>query len=65
MKCPLCNTEMRIKGSSYVTKDGQIYVKQILTCRKKSCSNFNKDVKSIYTPLGNLVEDPDAGTEDE
>jgi uncharacterized protein involved in tolerance to divalent cations len=56
---------MRIKGSTYVTKDGQIYVRQILTCRKKSCSNFNKDVKSIYTPLGNLVEDSDAGTEDE
>lgn len=65
MKCPLCNTEMRIKSTSYVSNAGQIYAKQILTCRNKNCKNFGKDVKTQYIPLGNLVEDSNAEVENE
>lgn len=64
MKCPLCNTEMRIKSTDYVTNNGQIFSKQILTCRKKDCPNFGKDVKIIYHPLGNLEEDSNAEVEE-
>lgn len=60
MKCPLCNTEMRIKGSSYVQRNGAIYIKQVLTCRKKDCANYGKDVTAIYSSLGNVVEDSEA-----
>ena len=51
MKCPLCNTEMRIKSSGYVVNDGKLFAKQVLTCRNKNCANFGKDVKNIYNPL--------------
>ena len=42
---------MRIKSSGYVTNDGKVFMKQVLTCRKKECPNFGKDVKVIYNPL--------------
>lgn len=64
MKCPLCSTEMRIKSSSYVTKEGAIFIKQIMTCRKKDCPNFGKDVKAVYSALGNIVEDSEAEVEE-
>ena len=51
MKCPLCNTEMRIKATDYVMNGGKLYTKQTLTCRKKDCPNFGKDVKAIYIPM--------------
>lgn len=51
---------MRIKSSSYVQRNGAIYIKQILTCRKKDCPNFGKNVTSEYSPLGNVVEDSEA-----
>jgi len=50
---------MRIKASEYVLNDGKLFSKQILTCRNKKCSNFDKDVKIIYTPLA-VTEDTDA-----
>lgn len=59
MFCPKCDTEMRIKASEYVLNDGKLFSKQILTCRNKKCSNFDKDVKVIYTPLA-VTEDTDA-----
>lgn len=59
MKCPLCNTEMRIKSSGYVLNDGKLFKKQVLTCRKKDCANFGKDVKIIYNPL-DVSEDANA-----
>ena len=65
MKCPLCDTEMRIKGSSYVTNNGGIYIKQIYTCRKKDCPNFGKDVTAKYSSLGDLTEDSEAEVESE
>lgn len=64
MKCPLCNTEMRIKGTQYVTNKGGIFVKQIYTCRKKDCPNFGKDVATKYSSLGNLTEDSEAEVEE-
>ena len=65
MKCPLCNTEMRILATSYVTNNGEIFTKQDFTCRKKDCPNYGKLVKSVYAPLGNVVEDTEAVVEDE
>ncbi len=59
MKCPLCNTEMRIKNSDYVLNEGKLFNKMVLTCRKKDCPNFGKDVKTIYSPL-DVREDPEA-----
>ena len=51
MKCPLCNVEMRIKASDYVMNDGNLFLRQILTCRKRDCPNYEKDVKNLYEPL--------------
>lgn len=51
MKCPLCNTEMRIKSSAYVQNEGKLFKRMIFTCRNKECGNFNKDVKTEYIPL--------------
>ena len=62
MFCPKCDTEMRIKGSEYVLNDGKLFSKQVLTCRNKNCSNFDKDVKVIYTPLA-VTEDSEATEE--
>ena len=59
MKCPLCNTEMRIKVSDYVLNNGKLYNKMVLTCRKKDCPNYGKDVKTIYNAL-DVSEDPEA-----
>ncbi|WP_034452447.1 hypothetical protein [Butyrivibrio sp. AE2032] len=51
MKCPLCNTEMRITATDYVVNNGNLFTRQILTCRNKNCQNFGKEVKTIYTPM--------------
>lgn len=56
MQCPLCNTEMRIKSSDYVTNGSVVSARMILTCRNKQCANFGKDVKTIYTPLNTTVD---------
>jgi hypothetical protein len=61
MKCPLCDTEMRILSTEYVQNEGQIFTKQTFTCRKKDCKNNGKEVKIVYIPLGNIVEDSEAG----
>lgn len=64
MKCLLCNTEMRIKAADYVTNDGQLFIRQTLTCRNKNCSNFGKDVKKVFIPL-NVSEDSEAESDNE
>ena len=64
MKCPLCNTEMRIVSTGYVQNEGKIFRKQIFTCRNKKCANFGKDVKTIYAPLGDIVTDSNAEVEE-
>jgi len=62
MKCPLCNTEMVIRSSKYVQNEGHLSVRQIYSCRNKNCSNFGKDVKTVYVPL-DVTEDSAAPTE--
>lgn len=62
MKCPLCNTEMRIQSSGYVLNKGKLFAKQVLVCRKKDCKNFNKEVKTVYVPL-EVSEDSEAAEE--
>lgn len=51
MKCPLCNTQLYISGSGYVTNEGKLFKRLILTCRNKDCKNFKKEVKRQYIPL--------------
>lgn len=64
MKCPLCNTEMRIRATEYVQNNGDIFTKQILTCRNKNCPNFDKDVDIVYSSLGTVTEDSNAEVEE-
>lgn len=59
MQCPLCNTEMRIMATDYVMNNGNLFTRQILTCRNKNCNNFGKEVKTIYLPM-QITEDPNA-----
>lgn len=51
MKCPLCNTEMRIMKSSYVLKGTELSKKITFTCANKDCGNRGKNVASSYIPL--------------
>ena len=51
MKCPLCNTEMRIVRSSYVLRGTSLSKKLSFSCFNKDCSNYRKDVASTYIPL--------------
>ena len=64
MKCPLCNTEMRIMATDYVTNNGQLFTRQTFTCRNKKCKNFGKEVKKVFVPL-NVSEDSDAESDNE
>ena len=50
---------MRIKYAGYVENGGQLFNKMVLTCRKKDCPNYEKDIETKYDPL-NVVEDPNA-----
>lgn len=59
MKCPLCNSEMRIKNSGYVSNGNSLFRRQTFSCFNKECSNFGKDVKTVYIPL-DVTEDSNA-----
>lgn len=59
MKCPLCNTEMRIRNSGYVSNGGKLFRRQELSCMNKDCANGGKTVKTIYIPL-DVTEDTNA-----
>lgn len=61
MKCPKCNTEMRIWNSKYVYKDGQLNKKLNFSCFNKDCTNFHKIVSSEYIPL-EVSPDEEEGT---
>jgi len=50
---------MRIKYAGYVENEGQLFNKMILSCRKKDCPNYEKDVETIYRPL-DVSQDPNA-----
>lgn len=61
MKCPLCNLEMRIKRSRYVTenddtptKQTRLYVVQDMSCMNRDCENYDKIVDTVRNeiPLG-------------
>lgn len=56
MTCPLCNTEMRILATDYVTNEGKLYTRQTFTCRNKKCGNYGKEVKKVYTPLETVTD---------
>lgn len=56
MLCPKCSVEMRIDESGYVVNDGKFYLKQTYKCRNRNCSNYNKEVESIYNPLDVTVD---------
>lgn len=62
MKCPLCNTEMRITASSYVMNEGTLSMKQEFICRNKTCGNYNKIVRTQYIPL-HYTDDSEAPVE--
>ncbi len=37
----------------------KLFNKMVFTCRNKKCTNYQKDVKTTYTPL-KVVEDSNA-----
>lgn len=58
MKCPLCQTEMRISKTRYRTKNDdtadaetKLYAVQTLVCRNSQCENYNTVVTEIEHPL--------------
>lgn len=53
MKCPLCQTEMRITQSRNVLvnddtpdKPTELYIEQDLKCMNKNCANYDKVVET-------------------
>lgn len=57
MKCPKCNTEMRMASKGYVMKGDKLFKKIAYFCRNKNCPDFNKEVKDDYIPLDLEVEE--------
>ena len=58
MKCPLCQVEMRITQSRYVTenddtpdKDTALYVEQDISCMNKACGNYKKVVHTARNQI--------------
>ena len=57
MKCPLCQTEMRITQTEYRTendtsdKKTRLYAIQPVVCRNKHCENYNQIVDEIKHEL--------------
>lgn len=61
MKCPLCNTELRIKKSRNVienddTADRQtkLFIEFDMTCGNRNCSNYDTVVDTVRNeqPIG-------------
>lgn len=65
MKCPLCDTEMVISSSGYVTREGKFYRKISLACRNRKCSNYKKTVKEELTELTVTEESGDSDMQEE
>lgn len=61
MKCPLCDTEMIISGSGYVTRGGKFYRKISLACRNRNCGSYKKTVKEELTELSVTNEETEDG----
>ena len=58
MKCPLCQTEMRISRTRYRTKNDdtadaetKLYAVQTLVCRNPQCENYGNVVTEVEHPL--------------
>lgn len=54
MKCPLCQTEMRITKSRNVVEHDDtpdipttLYIEQDLSCLNKQCANYNTVVTTV------------------
>ena len=63
MKCPLCNTEMRIQDNVLVHRaDDTFAFRMRLVCRSRECPNNGKVVKTLYTPIA-VEEDNSMQTE--
>ncbi len=59
MKCPACNTDMKITSNKLVERpDGTIARRLRLTCVSKRCENYNKVVQTLYIPQEVVKEDP-------
>lgn len=57
MKCPLCNTEARIKSNDLVKrKDGTLAYRMEFICRSSKCENYNKVFETQYEPIEPLEE---------
>ena len=51
MKCPLCQTEMRITQSRNKDEGDKILIEQDLKCMNKTCPNYNTVVETIETEI--------------
>lgn len=57
MKCPLCDTEARIKSNDLVKrKDGTFAYRMEFICRSNKCENFNKVFDTQYEPIEPIEE---------
>ena len=57
MKCPLCDTEARIKSNDLVKRqDGTLAYRMQFVCRSEKCENFNKVFETTYTTVEPLEE---------
>lgn len=57
MKCPLCDTEARIKDNELVQKkDGTLAYRMRFMCRSEKCPNFNKVFETTYEPVTPIKE---------
>ena len=58
MKCPVCNVEMRIDKTAFVIKeDGTYAQKMYLKCRNRECTNYDRIVDAVYSPIEVVQDD--------
>lgn len=58
MECPLCKVELRILKTRIVLENDntpdeetKVFSEMEMTCKNKSCANFNKVVQIIRQPM--------------
>lgn len=57
MKCPLCNTEARIKSNDLVIKkDGTFAYRMEFECRSNKCENYQKVFATEYSQVVPIEE---------
>lgn len=57
MRCPKCNTEMRISHAKNVLKGETLYRRMTYACRNKTCDNYDKSIKTIDVVIPIEIED--------